>query len=286
MREIAEWLITVEHSAGTLYKEAADFFRDDNKLSSFLKHLSDDEALHFHIMGSAAEYLSKTYRRSEITIDDETKGRVETPLVRIKEMLSEKSLTRDEMIGSIVDIEYSEFNDIFLYVVNILKESSYEFSYGVSKIQQHMDFIEHFMNSTPETQKHLDEFAKLPSVWGKRILIVDNKLHIIYLLKATFKKEGNIDIALNGKEALEKASKQYFDLIITDIKMPVMNGIEFFQQLAEKDTKIADNFIFFSRDLTKEHERFIKKNNLRILIKPSSIKEIRQAAREVLNRTP
>jgi CheY-like chemotaxis protein len=286
MREIAEWLLSIEHEAGGVYKEAYSFFKDDDKLRSFLKHLSDDEALHFHIMGSAAEHFSKEERPSPITVDDETRKKIEAPLLEIGKMLSEKSLTKEDMFKYIVAIEYSEFNDIFLYVIDILKESTYEFSYGASKIQHHLNYIENFMRSMPEAKKHLDEINKLPPIWEKRILLVDDMLPVIHLLKAVLEKEGSIETANNGKEAVEKSSKQYFDLIVTDIQMPFMNGIDFFRKLSEKDPKIRKNFVFFTGKPTRKDEEFIKKNDLRLLRKPSSIKEIRQVAHEILSRTP
>ncbi len=59
------------------------------------------------------------------------------------------------------------------------------------------------------------------------ILLVEDNLLNQKFASATLRKEGyNIDIAKNGKIALEKYKNNYYDLILMDIQMPVMDGIE------------------------------------------------------------
>ncbi|RXJ68925.1 hypothetical protein CRV08_05680 [Halarcobacter ebronensis] len=48
----------------------------------------------------------------------------------------------------------------------------------------------------------------------------------------------NIDLAQNGKEALEKFRKDKYDLILTDINMPIMNGIDLIENIRELDLHI------------------------------------------------
>ncbi|MDF2985182.1 MAG: two component transcriptional regulator, AraC family [Eubacterium sp.] len=72
-----------------------------------------------------------------------------------------------------------------------------------------------------------------------KVLIVDDDLATLYMLKRFknwaeygFSIEGE---ACDGKEALYKLLQMNFDLIITDIKMPGMDGIEFIQELRSKN---------------------------------------------------
>ena len=59
------------------------------------------------------------------------------------------------------------------------------------------------------------------------ILLVEDNLLNQKFASATLRKEGyNIDIAENGKIALEKYKNNNYDLILMDIQMPVMDGIE------------------------------------------------------------
>ncbi len=60
-----------------------------------------------------------------------------------------------------------------------------------------------------------------------RILLVDDDKHIRLIFKEKLEEEGYlIDLAPDGFEALEKLKGQRFDLVVLDIKMPGMDGIE------------------------------------------------------------
>jgi DNA-binding NtrC family response regulator len=61
-----------------------------------------------------------------------------------------------------------------------------------------------------------------------KILVVDDEAPIREMLKKGLSQMGGftIDIAQNGQEAIEKIEKDVFDLILTDLKMPEMDGIE------------------------------------------------------------
>jgi len=61
----------------------------------------------------------------------------------------------------------------------------------------------------------------------KKILVVDDDEHIRYLLEELLESEGfEVDSAVNGHAAVELCKKSNFDLIITDIMMPDMDGLE------------------------------------------------------------
>jgi CheY-like chemotaxis protein len=60
-----------------------------------------------------------------------------------------------------------------------------------------------------------------------RLLVVDDEENIRFLFKEELEEEGyEVDVASNGIEALEKIKGSAFDLVILDIKMPGMNGIQ------------------------------------------------------------
>lgn len=68
----------------------------------------------------------------------------------------------------------------------------------------------------------------------KKILVIDDDPLIIKTLKRYLRSVGyNIETAQSGREALEKAGKEDFDLIISDIRMPGMDGIETLKRIRE-----------------------------------------------------
>jgi DNA-binding NarL/FixJ family response regulator len=64
---------------------------------------------------------------------------------------------------------------------------------------------------------------------SKAVLIVDDNALIRQGLCELFKREADFEVcgeAENGREAIEKAQQLHPDLIVLDLSMPVMNGIE------------------------------------------------------------
>jgi YesN/AraC family two-component response regulator len=65
-----------------------------------------------------------------------------------------------------------------------------------------------------------------------RVLVVDDEKNIQEMLSRHFRFLGfDVITANNGKEALEVMDKQRCDVVISDIKMPVMDGVELIRQV-------------------------------------------------------
>jgi len=105
----------------------------------------------------------------------------------------------------------------------------------------------------------------------KRILVVDDENSIRTLYRDELLDEGyDVDTANNGKMALEALSRGSYDLIILDISMPELNGLEFIGKVREVNMELpivictafgtfkqdlaawgADDYIVKSSDLTE-----------------------------------
>ncbi|HRB92787.1 MAG TPA: response regulator, partial [Chitinophagales bacterium] len=60
-----------------------------------------------------------------------------------------------------------------------------------------------------------------------KILVVDDEPDILEFLSYNLEKEGfSVETAENGKQALEKAKKSQPDIVLLDVMMPEMDGIE------------------------------------------------------------
>lgn len=94
----------------------------------------------------------------------------------------------------------------------------------------------------------------------RKILLVEDDEDILNLYKDVLEGEGYmIECARNGLEGVEKFEKGEYDLVILDIRMPQMDGIEVLGRIlnAKKDTKIIissaygtyrDNFLTWGAD--------------------------------------
>jgi CheY-like chemotaxis protein len=283
MTEIINWLINIEHLAGEIYNRAADYFSDDKDLKKFLRRMAEDEAWHFHIMVSAAE----NFRRlplsiPAISVDKELDESINGLFQELSDKMDYVTLTKVELFNSLITAEFSEWNDIFLYVVNTLKDNIKEFNFIASRIQIHKKTIENYFESRPECIIKIASYKKLKPVWEERILIADDEDAIADFLEALLDGEGKIDKAKNGFEALELIKKNYYKLIISDIDMPAMDGISFYKAASEIFPDINKRIFFFTGSISQERKDLFTKNKLDHMTKPSGINLIREKALAIL----
>lgn len=283
MKEIIQWLRAIEHQASEIYLQAASLYADDLVLKDFLERTAEDESWHYHVMGSAAEYLASTPDLiPAIAIDKETNDKIQNYFTEIKVGLEQNNLERIELIEKIVEVELSEWNDIFLYVVNSLKDKAHEFKYPATRIQAHIKEIEYFLETVENNPAILRKISRLPPVWVENILIVDDESMIADLLKALLNRSGNIDIAHNGQDALDLIEQNYYKLIITDIDMPIMDGITLYRETIARFPQTINKFLFITGNLSPERQTFFDNNGLKCLAKPMQINILREEAKKII----
>jgi two-component system chemotaxis response regulator CheY len=69
----------------------------------------------------------------------------------------------------------------------------------------------------------------------KKVLYTDDAHSLRQLVEMVLGKHYALTLAENGQQALEKAQQENFDLVISDINMPVMNGFELLAALRGLD---------------------------------------------------
>lgn len=74
---------------------------------------------------------------------------------------------------------------------------------------------------------------------AKRILIVDDEPLITEVLSEHFKSDYEVETALSGTEALTAIVRQRPDIVLLDINMPRMNGVEVLRDIKQIDESIA-----------------------------------------------
>lgn len=76
-------------------------------------------------------------------------------------------------------------------------------------------------------------------VFMKRILIIDDEESALDLLRRILEQEGyEVVAAKNGQEGLEIFRKQQFDLVVTDMVMPVKDGLKTILEMRQEDPTI------------------------------------------------
>ena len=76
------------------------------------------------------------------------------------------------------------------------------------------------------------------------ILLVDDDKEFLKAMKKMFEKSGYvITLAGDGQEALERLSEETFDLIISDLRMPNLNGLELMEEISREKLDVPVIFI-------------------------------------------
>ncbi|MCQ2536314.1 MAG: response regulator [Lachnospiraceae bacterium] len=128
-----------------------------------------------------------------------------------------------------------------------------------------------------------DVDSELESIdfWGMRILVAEDNVLNMQVMEALLKEQGIIVTkAWNGKEAVEifeEAGEDAFDLVILDVKMPVMNGYEAAEEIRAMDTEYAKDIIIFTVTAEDDEESVSKifaSGIDRYFLKPVNVKEI------------
>ena len=167
-------------------------------------------------------------------------------------------------------------------MVNSLKKRTTEFNYPAAQFQSHLKRIENYLDTVEDKSETLNKISTLPPVWVEKILIVDDDPMIAQIIKSLLNREGDIDVATNGKEALEMIENKYYKLIISDINMPVMDGITFYQEASKIFPKINTRFLFISGNMSPSKQEYFQNQKIHFLAKPMPIKDLRDRALQIL----
>lgn len=122
-----------------------------------------------------------------------------------------------------------------------------------------------------------------------RILIVDDCEEIRLLMEDLLRMDGHekIDLAENGSEALEKImamerAGESYSLVVTDLEMPVMNGVELIKSIRNRKCKIPILVLSGSRDAELE-ERAMNSGANAFLRKPTDFDTFKETVRGILS---
>ena len=123
---------------------------------------------------------------------------------------------------------------------------------------------------------------------GARVLVVEDEPTVARLIADVLKDEGlQVDVLLDGREALARAARQNYALAICDMKMPGLDGQHFYKTLLRTGNPLHDKFLFVTGDTLgpKTHE-FLERNHVPHLAKPFRVEELTESVRRVLGAAP
>jgi CheY-like chemotaxis protein len=111
---------------------------------------------------------------------------------------------------------------------------------------------------------------------GEPILVVDDEPLIVKLLEDFLRRKGfSVITATTGSQALDVLQSKKVELVISDIKMPQMDGKKFYSEIKASNPALLEKLIFITGDtLSDDTRKFLKNIKGRFLKKPFSFDEI------------
>jgi signal transduction histidine kinase len=120
---------------------------------------------------------------------------------------------------------------------------------------------------------------------GLRVLVVEDEPALAAAVAESLTDAGFVvDRAGDGEEGLTRLTEARYDLLICDLKMPRIDGVQFYRAMAAATPALARRVIFVTGDVAgTDAERFLEETGCRWLSKPFRLGDLLRAARDTLS---
>lgn len=150
-----------------------------------------------------------------------------------------------------------------------------------------------FFVELPVSGQHLNAPAaraaqqpiSLEAFKGLRVLVVEDEPALAVAVSEALEDAGfSVDRAGDGEEGLTRLTEASYDLIVCDLKMPRIDGMQFYRAMAVATPALARRVIFVTGDVAgTDAERFLEETACRWLSKPFRLGDLLRAARDTLS---
>lgn len=115
-----------------------------------------------------------------------------------------------------------------------------------------------------------------PDTQRKRIMLVDDERDISIIFKSGLERNGfTVDVFNDPLQALSRFKAEYYDLILLDVRMPLMSGFELCRELRKQDRTAKVCFISAFEIHEEEMKKYLPNEPEKCIVKkPVSMKEL------------
>jgi signal transduction histidine kinase len=137
---------------------------------------------------------------------------------------------------------------------------------------------------TAQTVKAEPSPVSLEVFAGRKVLVVEDEPALATAVAEALADAGfSVDRAADGEEGLTRAIEGRYDLIVCDLKMPRLDGMQFYRAIAAAAPELARRVIFVTGAVAgTEAERFFEETGCRWLAKPFRLGDLLRAASDAL----
>ncbi|HEV8438138.1 MAG TPA: ATP-binding protein [Methylomirabilota bacterium] len=136
---------------------------------------------------------------------------------------------------------------------------------------------------TPPAAARDGTAESLPAIASQRILVVDDEAEIAAMVAEALQLDGHaVETAENGAAALIMLERADYDLVLTDTKMPIVTGEDFYRELARRFPALGQRIIFMTGDVMSPEKRaFLDATGAPWVSKPFTPQELRRLVHRV-----
>lgn len=139
-------------------------------------------------------------------------------------------------------------------------------------------------NTTSIIAQNTEQAETITDENKKTLLIVEDNFEMLLFLEDSFKAHYNVITAQNGQEALDKTTTLKIDIILSDVMMPIMDGVTLCKQLKEKrSTRHIPIILLTTKNATASKLEGLQFGAIEYLNKPFNVKELLLKVNNILD---
>jgi len=116
------------------------------------------------------------------------------------------------------------------------------------------------------------------------ILVVDDEPLVVALLADFLRLEGyEVETAKNGRDALAKIEARSYDLVLSDLRMPELDGVGLYRELEQQHPSVLRRLAFVSGTTEPpEYASFLERTGATVLGKPFALANLQRLVQRLL----
>jgi len=126
----------------------------------------------------------------------------------------------------------------------------------------------------------------MPATEARRghILVIDDEPLVAALMADILGLEGyEVDTAKNGREGVEKIAARSYDVILSDLRMPELDGVGLYRELEQQHPHLLPRLAFVSGTTEPpEYASFLERTGATVLGKPFGVTDVHRLVQRIL----
>ena len=120
----------------------------------------------------------------------------------------------------------------------------------------------------------------------KKVLVVEDETIICRVCSRVLSSgDFSVEVAENGLVAKNKIENNHYDICLSDIRTPEMNGMELYKFLQKSFPLLAEKTMFMTGDsMSNDVKQFLEKSKTRCILKPFTPTELNSAINKLINQ--